>query len=302
MSWLDGDGHGGRVAAAADELGCGVDDVLDLSSTLNHFGPDVTTLVATLGRHAVYYPDPTRATAVLSAELGVEPGRLVVTNGAAEAIVMLTRLFPGGDVRELEFGLYRKHLSEVRAGAPRWRTNPSSPLGELAASDATAEFWDESHYPMATGRWTRGDDAWVITSLTKVWRCAGLRLGFVIAPSDDDAERLRRAQPEWSVNGIALAAVESLLGLTDLEGWRDAIARNRSSLVDVLRARGLDARETDAGWALVDDGADVVEPLFRQRVLVRELANYGLPGVVRIAVPDDRGLERLEAALQTIDP
>lgn len=296
------DDHGGQVAAAAAELGCPIDEVLDLSSTLNHFGPDIESIVRPLGSHAVHYPDPTRATKAMARELTVDPDRLVLTNGAAEAIAILTRMFPVGDLNEPEFSLYREGLATVRPGAARWRTNPSSPLGELAAPDDEAEFWDESHYATATGRWTRGDDAaWRITSLTKVWRCAGLRLGFVLAPTPDDALEFRRRQPEWSVNGIALGAVEPLLDVTDLAGWRDAIRRGRRDLVAVLRSRGLDARETDAGWVLVDEAPAITEPLFQRRILVRELSNYGLPGRLRIAVPDERGLARLVAALDEID-
>ena len=302
MSRHGPDDHGGQVASAAAELGCSIDDIVDLSSTLNHFGPDIEPIVAGLGVHAVHYPDPTRATRTMAAELEVDPDRIVLTNGAAEAISILTRMFPVGDLREPEFSLYRDGLDRIQTGAARWRTNPSSPLGELAPSDEEAEFWDESHYSMATGRWTRGDDdAWRITSLTKVWRCAGLRLGFVVAPTPDDAVEFRRHQPEWPVNGIALAAIAPLLDVTDLAGWRDSIARGRSALVDALRARGFEARETDAGWALVDAGAALVEPLFQRRILVRELSNYGLPGVVRISVPADDGLQRLAAALDDID-
>jgi hypothetical protein len=66
--------------------------------------------------------------------------------------------------------------------------------------------------------------------------------------------------------------------------------------------RDLDARETDAGGVLVDAGACLVEPLFRRRILVRELNNYGLPGQVRIAVPNGEGLERLASALDEIEP
>lgn len=294
--------HGGQVASAAARLGCEAGEILDLSSTLSHFGPDVAEIVATLGAEAVHYPDPTVATVAMAAELEVDPERVILTNGAAEAIAVLAQMYDVGDVRDPEFALYRRYLLEVREGARRWRTNPSSPLGELAAPGDRAEFWDESHYAMATGRWTRGDhDSWRLTSLTKVWRCAGLRLGFVIAPTADEALEFRRRQPEWSVNAIALAAVEPLLALTDLRRWSEAIVAGRRELVDLLRARGLDARESEAGWALVDDAAHLVEPLFRRKILVRELSNYGLPGMLRVAVPDHHGLERLANALDQID-
>jgi len=287
--------------AAAAALGCEPAAILDLSSTLNHFGPDVVPIVERLAAHTVHYPDPTRATRAMADALAVDPQLFMLSNGASEAIAVLAQLHPVGDLRDPEFSLYRRHLAEVRAGAPRWRSNPSSPLGRLASPHDEAEVWDESHFALATGRWTRGDDAsWRVTSLTKVWRCAGLRLGFVIAPSIEEADRFRALQPEWSVNGIALGAVEPLLALTDLAGWTRAIADGRSALVDVVSAHGCAARVTDANWILVEDAGHLVEPLYERRILVRELSNYGLPGLLRIAVPRPEGVERLAAALDEI--
>lgn len=295
------DEHGGRVAAAAAVHGCEVSDLLDLSSTLNHFAPDIVPIVSRSAGHAVHYPDPARATDALAEALGADPGRVILTNGAAEGIAILAALYPAGDVRDPDFSLYRRHLAEVRQGAPRWRSNPSSPFGELAADDAEAEIWDESHYALATGRWTRGDDeSWRVTSLTKVWRCAGLRLGYVIAPTDHHAARFRAQQPEWAVNGIALAAVEPMLDRTDLAELHRTLTVHRGLLVEALRERGLAARDTDASWILVDAAGHLVEPLFEQRILVRELGNYGLPGSLRVAVPNEAGLERLTSALDRV--
>ena len=61
-------------------------------------------------------------------------------------------------------------------------------------------------------------------------------------------------------------------------------------------ARGLAVRATEANWVLVD------EPRLRDRliaydVLVRDCASFGMASTFRIAVPDDAGLDRLDAAL-----
>jgi len=234
----------------------------------------------------------------MASALDVDTDLLVLTNGASEAIALVAALHPVGDVVDPEFSQYRRHLAEVRPGAMRWRSNPSAPRGRLAAPDDTAAVWDESYYALATGRWTRGDaTSWRIASLTKVWRCAGLRLGYVIAPTPADADAVRRLQPEWSVNGLALAVVEELAGTSDLERWATQIAESRRTLVRELFDRGLAAIDTEANWILIDDAGWLVEPLFRERILVRELGNYALPGKVRIAAPDDATLDRLLTAI-----
>lgn len=71
-------------------------------------------------------------------------------------------------VCEPEFALH------PRGDGPRWRSNPHNPSGLLAGPAETAAVWDEAFYPLATGRWTRGDPgAVVVGSLTKLLACPG---------------------------------------------------------------------------------------------------------------------------------
>ncbi len=48
------------------------------------------------------------------------------------------------------------------------------------------------------------------------------------------------------------------------------------------------------------DGPDLREHLAARAILVRDCANFGMPGTVRIAVPDSRGLARLASALAEV--
>jgi histidinol-phosphate/aromatic aminotransferase/cobyric acid decarboxylase-like protein len=293
--------HGGRVHQAARLLGCEPADLLDLSASLNPFAPPVESVVVEAVATLRHYPDAAPATHRLAAAIGAPVERVVLTNGAAEAIALVAGVMPVGDVVEPEFSLYRRHLRAVRPGGARWRSNPSNPLGCLAGRSEHATVWDESFYPLATGVWSRGDDGWRIGSLTKLWACPGLRLGFVVAPDATAADHLRATQPEWSVNSLALAAVGPMLDRTDLAGWSQAIAAARSDLVSVLAQYGLDVRATDANWVLVDDvPSGLVDGLFANRVLVRDCANFGLPGTVRIAVPNGDDLARLDRALAAL--
>jgi threonine-phosphate decarboxylase len=203
---------------------------------------------------------------------------------------------PVGHVQDPEFSLYRRHLQRVEPGAPRWRSNPSNPLGTLAAPDDRAGVWDEAFYPLATGRWTRGDEAcWRLGSLTKLWACAGLRIGYAIAPDAEHAVRLRLRRPRWSVNGLALAAVADLLAATDLVAWHAALVRLRGEFVDHLATLGVAAQPTDANWVMITSPG-LRERLAPHGVVVRDCASFGLPGVHRVAVPRPDQLERVLAA------
>ncbi|MFT3855284.1 MAG: aminotransferase class I/II-fold pyridoxal phosphate-dependent enzyme [Ilumatobacteraceae bacterium] len=292
--------HGGDAARIAAWLGRPAGDMLDLSASLNPVAPDVAPIVAANLDRLDRYPDPTQATEALAGAIGVDPDVLVLTNGGSEAIALVAADAPVGMVAEPEFSLYRRHLATVDAGAPWWRSNPSSPLGRLAPADVTARVWDEAFYPLAAGAWTRGDaDCWRLGSLTKVWACPGLRIGYAIAPGADAAARLRRRQPQWSVNGLALAVVEGLAAASDPAAWSLAVAGLRGELVAALRSRGLAVDDTDACWVLVQRPG-LRELLAPHGVVVRDCASFGLAGVTRIAVPDGAGLDRLLAVLDRV--
>jgi histidinol-phosphate/aromatic aminotransferase/cobyric acid decarboxylase-like protein len=297
--------HGGDGARLARALGRHPRDILDLSASLNPVAPDPTPTVArhldAIGR----YPDPGPATIALATAMDVAPTRLLLTNGGAEAIALVAAERKTGWVDEPDFSLYRRHLAVLDPNAGRWQSNPHNPTGLLAAPDATAAVWDEAFWPLATGTWTRGDTgrgAVVVGSLTKLLACPGLRVGYVLCPTDDLAGRLSARQPRWALNGLAAAALPELVGAVDLPAWAAATARLRDQLSAVLRAAGYEPRRSRANWLLVD-GPDLRDHLAARGILVRDCASFGLPATVRIAVPDTAGLGRLEAALASLpDP
>jgi histidinol-phosphate/aromatic aminotransferase/cobyric acid decarboxylase-like protein len=275
--------HGGDGAWVAAVLG---HDILDLSLSLNPAAPDVAGILARHLDAVRRYPDPAAATRALADAIGTSTGRLLLTNGGAEAIALVAGELGGGVADEPEFSVL------PRGDGPQWRSNPNNPTGRLAPSDTRADVWDEAFYPLATGEWTRGDGAVVVGSLTKLFACPGLRLGYVLA---DDVDRFARRQPEWSVNGFAAAMLAELLETADLPGWAQEIADLRADLTRLLAP--FDPRPSDANWVLCANAADLRARLAPHGVLVRDCTSFGLPDHARVAVPDDVGLERLEAAL-----
>jgi histidinol-phosphate/aromatic aminotransferase/cobyric acid decarboxylase-like protein len=296
---LDPGAHGGDAIAVATALGVGSAEFLDLSASLNPVAPDVTAIASEHLDALHRYPDPTElaaATEELAVAIGVDPARMLLTNGAAEAIALVAAEHPCGWVEPPEFSLYERHLTDLDPTAERWRSNPNNPLGTLAPEDASAAVWDESFWPLATGTWTRGDDdAYRIGSLTKLWSCAGLRLGYAIAPSTAQLDALARRQPAWSVSTLALSIVRPMLAVTDLPAWSHRIAELRASLASVFD--GFAVTESAANWILVHDAAALRAPLAHRGVLVRDCANFGLDGTIRVALPDERGIDRLAHAL-----
>lgn len=294
--------HGGDVERIAAQIGRHPSELLDLSASLNPLAPDVRPAlreaVATIDR----YPDDRHATVALAEAVGVDPARLVLTNGGAEAIALVAQLRPTGWADEMDFSLYRRHLRHLDPAGPRWASDPRNPTGRLAAPDDRADVRDEAFYLLATGAWTRGDDgATVIGSLTKAWAMPGIRVGYVLAPDDEVADAVRRLRPRWSVNGLACAALPGLLGLAEPVRWRDGIAELRRRLVAVLVDHGLAPEPSDVSYVWVPAAAGLRAALLAHGVVVRDGTSFGHPDAVRIAVPDEAGLERLAGALERTD-
>ena len=296
------DEHGGDGARVARALGLDPATILDLSASLNPVAPDVGPLLARHLDAVRSYPDPDQATQALAVALGVDPDRVLLTNGGAEAIALVAADGGAGRVDDPEFSLYRRHLPTVADRAPRWRSDPHNPTGRLAPADEPGDVWDEAFYPLATGRWTSGradqDPGFVVLgSLTKVFACPGLRIGYVLA-DPDRIRRLADRQPRWSVNGLAVAALPRMLETARLEAWAAEVARLRAALVRVLRDHGLHPEPSDANYVLLPRAEGLRTALAKHGVVVRDCASFGLAGHVRIAVPDDAGLERVSGALE----
>jgi histidinol-phosphate/aromatic aminotransferase/cobyric acid decarboxylase-like protein len=292
--------HGGDGIRVALALGLDPATVLDLSASVNPVAPDVAPLVAAHLGALRHYPDPRAATAALAGALGVEPERVLLTNGGAEAIALVASELGGGWVDEPDFSLYRRHLPVIAPGQPRWRSDPHNPSGRLAGGGETAAVWDEAFYPLATGRWTSGRaeaGATVVGSLTKVFACPGLRIGYVLGDAALVAA-VERRQPQWACNSLAVAVLPALLAAAHLQSWAEAITELRTALVDLLRCHGLSPYPSDANYVLVPGAAGLRDRLACRGVVVRDCTSFGLIDHVRIAVPDDAGRARLAAALE----
>jgi histidinol-phosphate/aromatic aminotransferase/cobyric acid decarboxylase-like protein len=291
-----GGAHGGDVEAVAQALGVDPAGILDLSVSLNPDAPDVAALAKAHLDALTRYPDTRAATEALAAALAVPPERVLLTNGGSEAIALVCQDLGRAAVDvPCEFSLYARHLAVVDPAGPRIRSNPHNPTGVLAGFGDEAAVWDEAFYPLAAGRWTRGDrGVTVVGSLTKVFGCPGLRAGYVLG-DPDLVDRLASRQPQWALNGLAAGLIPDLLAAADLPAWAAATAERRAAVTAALPG----VERSDANYVLVRTPAGAAAAraaLARHGVLVRDCSSFGLPGHIRVGVPDEAGLRRLVEA------
>ena len=306
--------HGGDGARLAAALGVAPSEILDLSASLNPLAPDIAPIVnrhlESIGR----YPDPEPARTALAEAIGVPSNELLLTNGGSEAIALccdeLVGRYGSASLRQHDFSLYARHLSIVSDHGPRVCSNPGNPTGQLLDvtsgldEDGTpVGIWDEAFWPLATGTWTSGahcNGQIVVGSLTKLFACPGLRLGYVLADPDTIAV-LEKRQPQWSVGTLAADVVPDLLKRADLPGWASGITQRRNILATVLHSYGYNTIP-GVNWLLAtragQTGSDIRSALAKHLVLVRDCTSFGLPQYVRIAIPSDNSFTKLERSLE----
>jgi histidinol-phosphate/aromatic aminotransferase/cobyric acid decarboxylase-like protein len=147
--------------------------------------------------------------------------------------------------------------------------------------------------------------AFIVRTFSKTYGLAGLRLGYVIAPNADEADRLRAAGAPYPSS--PLAARLALASLDDAPGLAKALSRikkERDELYQFLSAAGARALPSQANFvfARVRDSSGLSETLARLGIAIRSYAGKaGLEDGLRISCPGDaqafgRLLKALDAA------
>jgi histidinol-phosphate/aromatic aminotransferase/cobyric acid decarboxylase-like protein/adenosyl cobinamide kinase/adenosyl cobinamide phosphate guanylyltransferase len=220
------------------------------------------------------YPGERAATAALAARHGREPGEIVPTNGAAEALWLLPAAlrprhavcvhpaFTEADAALLAHGVRTTRVQRdperdfaLDPGAVPQDAdlvvvgNPASPSGTLGPASELLALRrpgrviavDEAFMDLVPGESAslvreRLDDVVVVRSLTKALAVPGLRVGYAVA-APGLAAQLRSVRPPWSCNALALAALTAAAERPgELAAIADRAAAERTDLAARLAA------------------------------------------------------------------
>ncbi len=127
----------------------------------------------------------------------------------------------------------------------------------------------------------------VSRTLAKAYGLASLRVGYAVAGADI-TNILNRVRQPFNVNSLALVAAAAAIGDDDFVARSRALNdAGRQQWLDGLRALGLDAIPSRGNFLCVDMGQPALplfQALLREGVIVRPVANYGLPNHLRISI------------------
>ncbi len=185
-----------------------------------------------------------------------------------------------------------------------WDFLQALPRRVIAVVDeAYCEYIDLEDYPNAL-EWLRFFPNLIVTrTFSKAYGLAGLRVGYAVS-DPEVAELLNRVRQPFNVNSLALLAAAAALDDEDhLVASREL---NRAGLVQLAEAfttLGLEFIPSLGNFITVEVGREagpVFAALLQQGVIVRPVANYGLPNHLRVSVGTWEENERFIAALAKV--
>ena len=199
--------------------------------------------------------------------------------------------------------------------------NPNNPTGTLLAADALRGFvesvpqsvlvvLDEAYVEYLPEErrspsieWLKAFPNLVLTrTFSKAYGLAGLRVGYALA-RPEVADLLNRVRQPFNVNSLALkaaaAALDDAAFIAESKRVNDA---GLAQFAEGFRQLGLEAIPSWGNFisVKVGDAPAVYQALLRRGVIVRPVANYGMPEYLRVSVGLPEQNARCLAALAEV--
>jgi histidinol-phosphate aminotransferase len=199
--------------------------------------------------------------------------------------------------------------------------NPNNPTGTFVGADAMAEFLagvppqvvvvlDEAYNEYLAPELRHPSIDWVrrfpnllvSRSFSKAYGLAGLRVGYGVA-QPELTDLLNRVRQPFNCNSLAQAA--AVAALADEAFVARSVEVNRQGMAQLTAAfdaLGLRYLPSFGNFVLVQvgDGAAVYQGLLKRGVIVRPVANYGLPQWLRVTIGLAEENDRFIAALREV--
>ena len=287
------------ISAAAGSVNRYPEQLRATQLLAEHTGVPVNRLVLANGSDELCY-------LIASVFLGVN--RVAVLGQPCYQIDATVSLLAGAALRPVPL-LNGAHDLAAMADAARdaaviWIPSPHNPTGAavdpgefeafleqvsdsclVVLDEAYRSFTDPDSSPDSLTLLERYDNLLIQRTLSKDWALAGLRIGYAIA-SEPVAGALRRARAPFSVNSLALVALEAAV---HEEAWRQMsvaqIRRERSLLEAELDRLGIPYYPSQANFVTARlDSTTAVPALQATGLVVRPGENLGVPGWVRISI------------------
>ncbi len=264
----------------------------------------------------------------LAARVALTPGSEAITSEHAFVVYRLATASCGCELVEVPAVDYGADLDGYLEAVTDRTTivflaNPNNPTGTwvdesklvafldalperiwVVLDEAYAEYVEAPGYPDGLALTRRYPNLILTRTFSKIHALAALRIGYSVS-SPELADLLNRARQPFNVNALALAAAEA--ALKDQEFVATSRAMNfegMATLTAGVERLGLSYIPSAANFVTVELGPDapaIYDRLLHEGVIVRPVAEYGLPHHLRVSIglpeENERFLTTLEAVL-----
>ncbi len=328
--------HGGDVFSFANEIGCRVDEVIDLSSNINFIKPKIDIDFSKLNISS--YPNYSQLYKSIAKLYSVDRNQIELYNGGSSAIFALFRFFGLKEsviyspayleykkASEL-FGYsttYINRFQDIEQSIPIGSlvifVNPSTPDGRFYDIDRLIKEWierrctiliDESfldftNFNSATKYIESYSRLYILKSMTKFYSSAGIRVGTIISNSEN-INSLKEYEPMWKISQFDSSYLQEVLRDREFPNIsRDINSKNREYLYDILQNSNYIEKTypSSANYLLIKlkdlTAKEFQELLTPYKIMIRDCSNFDFldSSYVRIAIKEQKSLRLLKKAL-----
>ena len=173
----------------------------------------------------------------------------------------------------------------------------------VVLDEAYGEYVEPGQLPDGLDYLDRYPNVIVSRTFSKAYGLAGLRVGYAFA-HPDITNVLNRVRQPFNVNALALRAATAALGDQDFVARSRALnASGMRQITEAVQAMGLDVIPSRGNFLCIQlgrEGLPVYQALLRQGVIVRPVANYGMPDFLRVTIGSSSENDRFLAALKAV--
>ena len=317
--------HGGDKSAFAKRVGVKASKIVDFSTSINPYPPKIDLDPKKLDLAS--YPDPryTKLKTALAKHLQTKADYVTLFHGASDAIKSLLQSHEGSVTiyapAYSEYERFAKDVTLINRFDTIWEApkrgslvifvNPSTPDGKHYELEELLHMWqvlecrvliDESFLaftkkPSAVEFVEKYTNLMVLTSLTKFYACAGVRVGLLISKGDAPQSAA------WSISTFDAHYILQALADSGFKARTyDALKKDKKRLLKILdRSEFVDfVYPSDANFLLVKlkeiDAKKLQKRCDKRAIMIRNCENFSFLDNqhIRLAVRPKKELKKLK--------
>ncbi|MFA9373461.1 MAG: aminotransferase class I/II-fold pyridoxal phosphate-dependent enzyme [Poseidonibacter sp.] len=331
--------HGGQIEKFAKDLGCEVNEIIDLSSNINFIKPKINIDFNNLDISS--YPVYDSLYKKIALNYKIDINQMELFNGGSSAIFTLFKHLDlkhctiyspayleykkaaiNFDYKIHSINRFENMQEEIKENSFIIFVNPSTPDGNFYDLESLMKKWiskdctiliDESFLDFCDGKSAIKyledyDKLYILKSMTKFYSSAGIRVGTIVS-NKENISSLKEFEPMWKLSHFDSSYLQEALDDKEFKIISKEInIESRIELENILRDSSLfeTIYKSYANYILVKlkniKAKEFQEKLKPYKIMVRDCSNFDYldESYVRIAVKAKSANEVFKKALSEI--